>query len=128
MTVDEQSEDLIFGILRWAARILGLLASVPFLRFLVDTLAGTPLRLTWTGPQGGPVFVAMVLAIAGAFIAWRWQMTGGLLTVAGAVVVLLLVIAGSGTAVLLPTLLLTVPFLIAGLLHLGCCWRMRVQS
>jgi hypothetical protein len=128
MATDQMSGDYVTGSMRWVARIMGLLASIPFVLFLADTLAGEPLTLTWTGPQGGPVFIAMALATAGVFVAWRWQMIGGLVTVVGTAAVILLVIAGSGVRVLLPTAILTVPFFIAGLLHLGCCWRLRVQA
>ena len=127
MATDQQSGDYMMGSLRWAARIVGLLATVPFALFIADTIDGNPLRLTWTGPQGGPVFVALALAIVGAFIAWRWQMIGGLMTLASAAIVIILVLVGSGARVLLPTIILTVPFFIAGALHLGCCWRQRIQ-
>jgi hypothetical protein len=114
--------------MRWAARIVGLGAVGLFLLFLAVS-GGTVLpALSWTSPQGIPLLAALLLALAGVLIAWRWELVGGLLAVAGGLGIMALVCAGSGTDMLLCAVLFTLPLVLAGLLYLGCCARSRVRS
>jgi hypothetical protein len=65
------------------------------------------------------------VAILGGLIAWKWELIGGLMAVAGAVLVMALVCAGSGLDMLFCAFLFTLPLLVAGGLYLACCWRTR---
>ena len=121
MTVkSERNEYLIFGM-RWVARLLSLVAVIPFAVFLVDAVGGLSPALTWDSPQGMPLLVVMALGSVGVIVAWRWERLGGLLAAISGVVIIALVAAGSGLASFVPALLASAPFVVAGLLYLGCC-------
>jgi hypothetical protein len=66
-----------------------------------------------------------LVALLGAFIAWRWELVGGVMTIAGAVMVMALVCAGSGFDMLYCAFLFTLPLLVAGVLYVACSWRKR---
>jgi hypothetical protein len=114
-------------LMRWIARLTGLVAAGLFVAFLF--MSGTMVlpSLTW-GPQGIPLFIALVAAIAGVLIAWKWELVGGILSIVGSLAIMALVCAGSGGDMLFCALLFTLPILVAGLLYLGCCWRKRSVS
>jgi hypothetical protein len=113
------------GLMRWTARILTLIAGGLFMFFAVEFGATVLSSLAWTSPQGLPLLLGLLVAILGALIAWRWELVGGAMAVAGALVVMALVCAGSGTDMLLCAFLFTAPLLLAGGLYLACCWRTR---
>jgi hypothetical protein len=83
--------------------------------------------LSWE-PQGIPLLVALVVAITGVLIAWKWELVGGALSIGGSLAIIGLVCAGSGADMLFCALLFTLPILVAGALYLGCCWRKRAAS
>lgn len=114
--------------MRWGGRVLALLTVGLFLLFLFQ--AGTKVfpALTWTKPQGWPLAIALAAALAGVLAAWRWEMGGGLLAIAGSLAIVLLVVLGSGAGMLLPALLFVAPLLLAGLLYLGCSARCRAAA
>ncbi len=109
--------------MRWVARLIGLAAAGLFVAFLVLSGALVFPALSWTDPQGVPLLVALVVAVAGVLVAWRWELTGALMTLGGALAIVALVCAGSGTDMLFCAFLFTLPLLVAGALYLGCCWR-----
>jgi hypothetical protein len=111
--------------MRWTARLVGLLATGLFVLFLAVSGARVIPALSLTSPQGLPLMVVVLVAVAGVLIAWRWELIGGLMAVGGAAVITALVCAGSGSDMLLCAVYFTLPLFIAGVLYLGCCWRTR---
>ena len=110
--------------MRWTARIIALVATGLFVFFAVDLGARVFPRLSW-GPQGIPLLIVVGIALAGVLIAWRWELVGGIMTVAGATGIVALVCLGSGMDMLLCAFLFSLPLYVAGALYLGCCWRTR---
>ena len=114
--------------MRWAGRIIGLMALSLFLLFLIETGARILPELTWSNPQGIPLLLAMIVAVAGVLVGWILELIGGLMTLIGAVAIPVLVYLGSGPTLLLAALILSLPLLMCGGLCLGCCWRTRRAS
>jgi hypothetical protein len=112
-------------VMRWVARLLALVAAGLFVYSAIEFGGRILPALSWTSPQGIPLLAVLIVSIAGALIAWRWELVGGVMTLAGAVIVIALVCAGSGVDMFLCALLFTLPMLVAGVLYLGCCWRRR---
>ena len=129
MTVRQHLADLSITLSRWIARIVGLLASGPFLLFLVFLGAAICPNLSWSNPQEMPLFCILTVAAIGVLIAWRWEMIGGAIMVISAVAMHGLVYLASGQAAPAPVLMLSVPYFLAGVLflisHLG---TRRTQS
>jgi len=111
--------------MRWAARVLALLVAGLFVWFLAEFGARVLPALSWLDPQGVPLLAALLVALAGVLVAWRWELAGGLLTLAGALAIVALVAVGSGLDTVYAALLLTAPLLVAGALYVGCCARGR---
>lgn len=111
--------------MRWIARFLALVAAGLFAYFLVEFGAKVFPSLAWTNPQGIPLLLALLLALAGVLIAWRWELIGGMIAVACSAAIIALVCAGSGLDMFLCAVFFTLPLLLAGALYLGCCWRTR---
>lgn len=107
------------------ARGLGLWASTPFVLFLTYSGARVCPKLSWSSPQGLPLFMVFVVATAGVLIAWRWELIGGAIAVVCAIAINALVYLGSGNAMFSVALMNSVPFFIAGVLFLACHWRAR---
>ncbi len=127
MTEVQQRENGWTTTMRWAARLLALGAVGLFVFFAVECGAGVFPSLSW-GPQGIPLLVAVGVALVGAVIAWRWELIGGIMAVAGVAATIALVCLGSGVDMLYCALLFTLPLLVAGALYLGCCWRTRTAK
>jgi hypothetical protein len=120
----DQNLDGWTSVMRWTARVLGLIAAGLFVAFLY--LSGAIVfPLSWTSPQGMPLLIVLIVAIAGVLVAWRWELIGGAMAIAGAVGVMALVCTGSGFDMLYCAFLFTLPLLAAGALYLGCCARNR---
>lgn len=114
-------------VIRITARLLGLAAVGLFVAFVIVSGA-LVFPLSWTDPQGVPLLAALAVALAGVIMAWRWELVGGVMAIVGAVAIIALVCAGSGTDMLFCAFLFTLPLLVAGALYLGCCWRTRAVS
>jgi membrane protease YdiL (CAAX protease family) len=114
--------------MRWAARLIGLAAAGLFVAFLVISGSFVLSEMDWASPQGLPLVLAVVVAVAGVLVAWRWELVGGLMAMAGSVAIMGLVCAGSGMDMLYCAFLFTLPLLLAGALYLGCCARKRVTQ
>jgi uncharacterized integral membrane protein len=112
--------------MRWTARIVGLIAAGLFVAFLVVSGATVFSSFSWLSWQGLPLLIALVAAVAGALLAWRWELVGGAMTSIGALTIIGLVCLGSGGDMFLCSLFFTLPLLVAGALHLGCCARTRL--
>jgi len=125
MSKDQQTKDGSTTAMRWTARILALLAVGLFVFFAIDLGARVFPTLSW-GPQGIPLLIVVGVALAGVVVAWRWELVGGIMTVAGVAGIMALVCLGSGTDMLFCAFLFTLPLLVAGALYLGCCWRTRM--
>jgi anti-sigma-K factor RskA len=117
--------DLSTVVARWIARMLGLLASVPFVLFLVFLGATICPRLSWSNPRGMPLLCVLSAATVGVLIAWRWEMIGGAMAVVAAVAISGLVYFGSARTVFPAAMMASVPYFVAGVLFLACCWRTR---
>jgi hypothetical protein len=128
MKAASQSGSRATTAMRWAGRIVGLIAVGLFLLFLTETGARILPELSWGNPQGIPLLLAMTVAVAGVLVAWALELIGGLMTLIGAVAIPILVYLGSGLSLLLAALILSLPLLICGGLCLGCCWRTRRAS
>jgi hypothetical protein len=105
--------------------MVGLIAVGLFLLFLIEQGNRILPELTWGNPQGAPLLLAMVVAVAGVIVGWILELVGGLMTLIGAVAIPVLVFLGSGPSLLLAALILSLPLLICGGLCVGCCWRTR---
>jgi hypothetical protein len=123
MTQLQQAEDGWTNAMRWTARIVGLIAVALFVAFLAMSGPVVFPSLSWLSWQGLPLLIALVAAIAGVVIAWRWELVGGAMTIVGALAIIGLVCLGSGTDMFLCSLFFTVPLLVSGALYLGCCAR-----
>jgi hypothetical protein len=114
---------------RWVARVMALLVSLPFLYFLLFRSTEVVPSLSWRAPNQMPLFAAWVAVIAGILISWRWQMIGGLVTAVSAIAVGVLGYVGCGAGEVSTCLVIAVPYLLSGLLLLGCCWgREQMRS
>ncbi len=125
MTTAQQTGDDLTCVMRGFARALGLWASVPLVLFLIYSGATVCPKLSWSSPQGMPLFIVLVMATVGVLIAWRWEMIGGAMAVVCAIAINALVYLGSGRALFYAALMNSVPFFVAGFLFLACCWRTR---
>jgi hypothetical protein len=114
--------------MRWTARILALIAGGLFVYAAVEFGPKILSSMSWTSAQGLPLLLGLLVALLGGLIAWRWELIGGLMAVAGAVIVMALVCIGSGLDMLYCAFLFTLPLLLAGALYLACCWRTREQT
>jgi hypothetical protein len=108
---------------RWAARLIGLAAVGLFAAFVYTSGTTVIPTLSLASVQGLPLLFALVLALAGVLVAWRWERTGGIMTLAGAVAIIGLVCLGSGTDMLLCSVFFAGPLLVAGTLFLASCYR-----
>jgi hypothetical protein len=124
MANDLQERNGSTSAMRWTARVLALVAVGLFVYFAVDFGARVFPTLSW-GPQGIPLLVVVGIALAGVLVAWRWELVGGIMTLAGVAGIMALVCLGSGTDMLFCAFLFTLPLLAAGALYLGCCWRTK---
>lgn len=127
MSKDSRESYSSTNTMRWIARILALVAVGLFVFFAIDFGAQVFPTLSW-GPQGIPLLAALGIALAGVLVAWRWELAGGLMTVAGVAGIMGLVCLGSGTDMLFCAFLFTLPLLVAGALYLGCCARTRLAK
>jgi hypothetical protein len=123
MANDQKTKDGWTTAIRWTARLIGLTAAGLFAAFVFTSGAAVIPALSLTNLQGLPLFFALILALAGVLIAWRWERAGGIMTMAGATLIIGMVCLGSGTDMLLCATLFTGPLLVAGALFLASCYR-----
>ena len=126
-TVSKASNDVAQGLL-WGARALSLQVSGLFLLFVVESGARVVGTLDWSSPPGMPLFLALVLSIAGVNTAWRWATLGGTIAVVGGVTMVALVCMATGPAGLLGVVLFAFPILLTGVLHLAYSWSVAVAT
>jgi hypothetical protein len=111
--------------MRWIARFVTLIAVGLFVLFAVEAGTKALSTLSWARPQGMPLLVALLVALLGVLIAWRWELVGSSIALVGALAMVGLVCLGSGTDLLLCSLFFITPLFVAGALYLGCCYRAR---
>ena len=87
-------------------------------------VAASVSKVTWVSSTGHQQFLEK-MATVGVLIAWRWEMIGGAIAVASATAISVLVYLGSRSTVFTAALMTSVPFFVAGVLFLTCCWRTR---
>ena len=114
--------------MRWSGRVVALLTMGLFLLFFFQSGAKVFPSLTWRRPQEWPMVVALVVALVGVVVAWRWELAGGVVALVGAVAIVILVILGSGLDMVLPAIVFVSPLVLAGLLYLGCSARCRAVT
>jgi CHASE2 domain-containing sensor protein len=125
MTTAQQTGDDLTCMMRGFTRALGLWASTPFVLFLIYSGTRVCPKLSWSSPQGLPLFVVLVMATVSVLIAWRWESIGGVIAVVCAIAINALVYLGSGRAMVYAALMSSVPYFVVGVLFLACCWRTR---
>lgn len=128
MKESSPSGSRITSVMRWAWRLIGLVAVGLFLLFIAERGDRVLSELTWSDPQGVPLLLAMIVAVGGLLVGWILEMAGGLMTLVGAVAIPVLVYLGSGPTLLLAALILSLPLFVCAGLCLGCCWRSRRAS
>ena len=128
MTTVQQIDDSLTKGIRWMARALGLLVTGFFLLFVVSSGVTIFPTLSWVSPRGMPLLVVLLVTALGVVVAWRWEMTGGAVAVFGACASSALVFWGVGRNRLSTSLMISLPFFIAGALFLTCAWRARILA
>ena len=128
MRTIQRAGDSSTKVMRWIARVLGLLASGLFVLFIICAGAKICPTLSWSSPRGIPLFITLAMAAVGVLIAWRWELIGGAMAAVGAIVLSALVYFGSGRAVVSTALMIGLPFFISGVLFLACCWITRTAT
>jgi hypothetical protein len=107
--------------LRWSARALGTTLVVLVVALFVGETAGGqgPFPLSALSPIEQMMFVALAAMLIGVALAWRWDVTGGSITIAaGLSFIALDAIGGSGLHVtLVPGL-----FILSGVMFVLCRW------
>lgn len=116
------------GIMRWTARILALLVIGLFVLFLAESGMAIISQLSFDDPQGLPLLIALVVALAGVTVAWHKESVGGMMSIVGALAIIALVCIGSGPDMFLCSLFFTAPLLLAGSLNLVCCYGARAHT
>lgn len=120
--MSHEVKGLMVGTVRWIARILALLMSVPFIYFLLFRSDQVVPKLSWRTPNQLPLFLAWVAIVVGILMSWRWEMLGGILIAVSAILIGVFGYLGCGSGELLTCLLVAGPYFLSGLLLLGCCW------
>jgi hypothetical protein len=72
-----------------------------------------------------PLFIVLAMATVSVVIAWRWELIGGAMAVLDAIALSALVYFGSGRALYSTILMISLPFLVAGVLFLVSWWRSK---
>ena len=103
---------------RWTARIAGALL---FLFFLAFFFGEGPPNLLRTSAHENLLFLAMAALFAGLALAWKWEGLGGLLSVAG------FILMGILERNPLETPFLRLPAVI-GVVHVVCWWGLRAAA
>ena len=124
MTQNNSSNDWTTGI-RWAARLIGLLALGLFVAFVIMSGPSVFASISLTSLQGLPLLIALLLALGGVLVAWRRELVGGIMTIVGSAAIIGLVCLGSGADMFLCSLFFTLPLLVAGVLYLAAGYRSR---
>lgn len=127
--MSQEAKRKVIQAVRWVARVLALLISLPFLYFLFFRSGEVLPRLSWSAPNEMPLFLAWLVVVAGILISLRWELVGGLLTAVAAILVGVLGYAGCGSDEIATCMVVAVPYLLSGALLLSCCWgKQRLQS
>ncbi len=113
------------SVLRDIALALGLLASMPFLLFVLYASFELGSELPFGSPQGLPLLIALALAPVGVLIALHRELAGGAITVVCAIAITALVNLGSGHGLLLLALLNSLPCALISLFLLLCSQQTR---
>jgi hypothetical protein len=125
MTNEHKTNDGLTKAMRWAARLIGLVAIGLFAAFVFTSGASIIPSLSLTDAQGLPLLIALILALAGVLVAWKRELVGGIMTMVGSVAIIAMVCLGSGSDMFLCSLFFTGPLLVAGVLYLACCYRTK---
>ena len=108
-------------IVRWTARILGLLIVGIFLLFMIGE-GFNPLR--WKGTEIAQ-HAALLIALIGMLLLWRWELWGGVMVVAGMIAFDSINLAASGRLPGGPVFPLC---FVPGVLALVCWWQERQHA
>lgn len=104
----------------WSAVVI-VLGLIIFIGHIIDTPDITIEPYPWWEVL---MPISMMVAIAGLGVSWRWEATGGVITLAFCLVNLLLYIA-TGREQLGAVMLITLPVFLPGLLFLLFAWQTR---
>jgi len=106
--------------IRWAARIFGIIvAGFWVLSLVASSIAefGTPIIL-----EGIILGALVVINTAGVIIAWRREKVGGIIIVAGAMMLSIFAYISAGHNKIFAVLVSGFPFLISGIIFLVSWW------
>jgi uncharacterized membrane protein YhdT len=111
-----QADSMMITLMRWLARLVGALMVVLFVVFFVgESLGGdAPGHLTlgeWLE------MAALLIMLAGALLAWRWEAVGGALSLGGGLAFNVVESLGGGRVELV---WFAVAFMVVGALFLLC--------
>ena len=114
---------IITGI-RWFARIVGSILVLLVLAIAIgEMITEPPPRATGKiTPRDIPLFIGLILMVAGIIVAWFKEGIGGLLTVGGFIIFLVAHFIFYGN---IPGVPIFIIFLITGLLFIFCSWQSR---
>jgi hypothetical protein len=116
-------------ILRIIAKVIGIIVAVFFLVMLIGDAEKAITSDTFTGitPEWLFIFIPVLIALAAFFVAWRWELLGGILLILAYLILSFspavhsifyrpeFRIAGS-------MFLFALPFLVAGVLFIAATW------
>ena len=108
--------DELTSTLRGVARAMGLLASAPIAIFFLYASTDQWAELSWSSALGIPLLIALSMTAVSALIAWHSELLGGVLTVASAIAVGVLVHHNSGPSLLPLVMLNLLPYSLTGIL------------
>ena len=106
--------------MRWAARIVGIIVAGFWVLSLIASLIaefGTPIIL-----EGIILGALVTINTAGVIIAWRREKVGGIIIVAGAVMLSIFAYISAGHNKIFAVLVSGFPFLVSGIIFLVSWW------
>ncbi len=113
-----EREPRILTVARWTARLLGTAILVLIVAFAIGEGLPNPLAQPLAVNL---LFAAMLTMMVGLVLAWKWEGIGGLLILGG---LAFFAIVNHGV----PLNIIFVPWLLTGLLYLGCGWMKAMKS
>ena len=114
-------------IITKAVAFLALLTGLLYLRVIVGD-AIMHLRAGEFPLEATLLLAFLVIATTGLVIAWRWEGAGGLLALTGGIGLAVIDYSAFGRGVWFAALLYSSPFIISGILCLGCWWQKRFRA
>jgi len=96
MNAEKPGSGTVVNTARWTVRVVSLALVALLVLIGVGESWNSPIPWTRLSPLDLAMFVALGLALFGLLIAWRWELTGALLNIAGTTLFTLGIIAKRG--------------------------------